>query len=276
MIPSDKVGNTDKAAVLDILYQSPVKLTPRVFIKEIRRKFKVSPADARKIVNDLIHEQELCYHQLYGSTYIEQSFLKPVRITDHFILSPPGFKETFDDTCHTIIIEPGISFGTGHHPTTRLCLEAIDDCFYGKRMIKGPDAFVGADVGTGSGVLALALVKAGLRSCRGYEIDPVSVNEAKKNIAANCLGDQILVVDNYFETSPGAYAVICANLRYPTLKMLSNMICSSLQAKGMAVLSGLRDWEKEDLICCYQDKGMTLVWQKDEKQWSAVMFLKSS
>ncbi len=249
-------------------------MTPRVFIKEIRSKLKVSSSDAKKIINHLITEQELCYHQLYGSTYIEQSFLKPVRVTNHFILSPPGFKKS--DKGHTIIIEPGISFGSGQHPTTKLCLEAIDRCLYKKKMVENPLGCTCADVGTGSGVLALALVMAGLGSCRGYEIDPVSVHEARKNVVANGLEQQIDIIEDYMPQSLGAHAVICANLRYPTLKSLSELITTGLVPGGVAILSGLRDWEKKDLIDCYTKKGMTPVWDRDEKHWSAVMLVKGS
>lgn len=274
MNPSNQGNNWPKKGVLDILYQSDVKLTPVVLVKEIRDRFKCSSRAAKKIVSRLIADQELCYHQMYGATYIEKSFLRPVKVTGRFILSPSGFKPSENDTCHTIVVEPGISFGSGQHPTTRLCLEAIDRCFYKGRQIDKPGITVGADVGTGSGVLAMAMVKAGLGSCNAYEIDPVSVNEAKKNVRANNLEKQIDVIADLMPSCPDGFGMICANLRCPTLKQLAPLFEQNLKSSGVLILSGLREWEKADLIGHYRKLGFNCIWQKDEKQWSGLMLVK--
>jgi ribosomal protein L11 methyltransferase len=180
----------DREDVLNILYQSDVKLTAQAFIKEIKKRFSISAFEAKKILQQLIDGQELSYHYLYGSTYVEKNFLRPVSITRNFILTPPGFydrpnKNNIDQnkTNHNkieMIIEQGISFGSGQHPTTQLCLAAIDFYFFERQMVESKTNFPGADIGTGSGVLAMAMCLAGLSSCSAYEIDPVSINEAKK------------------------------------------------------------------------------------------------
>ncbi|MCF6248140.1 MAG: 50S ribosomal protein L11 methyltransferase [Desulfobacula sp.] len=287
-----------KQSVLDILYTSDVKLTAQHFVKQMTSQLGISFRDAKKIMTRLIGEQELCYHYVYGSTYIEKSFLKPVQVTPHFILKPnipgveskvansrtPGSKVIYPkDTLIKnrfeipidIVIEQGISFGTGQHPTTCLCLEAIDLCFFEKKMIPANTWAIGADIGTGSGVLAVAMCQAGLTSCNAYEIDPISINEAKKNVVINNLDQKITIIDDYIDTSPDTYDVICANLRTPTLKTISGLISSSLKYNGVAILSGLRDWEKQDLIDCYQRKGLNPIWEKDKKHWSGVMFVKN-
>ena len=92
MVPFDT--GLDKEAVLEIVYQSQVKLAPLVLIKQIKSNFLVSSVEAKKKIKKLIDEQKLCYHYLYGTTYIEKSFLKPVQVSNHFILKPPGFKKS--------------------------------------------------------------------------------------------------------------------------------------------------------------------------------------
>lgn len=264
----------DKEEILNILYQSDVKLTPQAYIKEIKSCFSIPFFKAKKMLQTLIDEQELSYHYLYGATYIEKSFLKPVRISNHFILLPPGFQNPSNLNDIEIIIEPGISFGSGQHPTTQLCLNAIDFCFFENHRVNFKQPSVGADIGTGSGVLAIAMCLSGLSSCTAYEIDPVSINEAGKNIALNQLAEKINLVENTMKEGKDRFSIMCANLRFPTLANLSGMFYSSLEEKGIAVLSGVREWEKDQLLSTYAEKGFELVWQKDEKKWSAFVLTK--
>lgn len=264
----------DKEEILDILFHSDVRLTAEQFNKKIAARFSISLRSAKKIVTTLIKDQELCYHYMFGSTYVEKSFLKPVKVTEHFLVKPSFMHVEEDADLKLINIEPGISFGSGQHPTTRLCLEAIDRVMFRQKYFEGSRHLKGADIGTGSGALAIAMIQSGLTHCKAYEIDPVSVNEAKKNVSLNRLEDQIDVIDGYFNKTHGNLAMICANLRYPTLKQLSDQICNGLIKNGIAVLSGIREWEKVDLISNYEKNNMALHWQKDEKKWSAVILIK--
>jgi ribosomal protein L11 methyltransferase len=272
MTPFD-IG-VDKEAVLDIVYQSEVKLAPLVLIKQIKSKFLVSSLGAKNIIKNLIDEQELCYHYLYGTTYIEKSFLKPVKVSNHFILKPPGFQKLSQKKEIELTIETGISFGSGQHPTTQLCLKAIDFCFFEMGFNTQQNLKSAVDIGTGSGVLAMAVCKAGNFSCNAYEIDPVSINEAKKNIILNKLSSRIQLIENYFHEQRDTFSIICANLRYPTLKELSGMIFQSLTENGIAILSGVRVWEKEKIIHSFKEKGFELIWQEDDKNWSGFVLKK--
>ncbi|MCK5836173.1 MAG: 50S ribosomal protein L11 methyltransferase [Desulfobacula sp.] len=265
----------NRDAVLDILFESEEQLTARAYIHKIARKLSINAGQAKKILTILVNEQELVYQDLYGGTYVTQSFLKPVRVTEHFSLTPPGMESsTVPNDLKIdikIILNQGISFGSGHHPTTRLCLDAIDTLFFNSPEIHLNTTLPGADIGTGSGVLAIAICLAGLDKCKAWEIDPNAVSEAKKNVAANDLSHCITIIDDYMPLCEAEFSVICANLRYPTLKQLSNHIQSSLCPKGVIILSGIRQWEKQDLIDHYTGMGFSLIWQKDEKKWSVVI-----
>ncbi len=263
-----------KKGVLKLLYQSDRKVTPQSLIKKIRSRFCVSSREARKVIQQLIDEQELSYHYLYGSTYIEKCFLRPVRMTEHFIIKPPGYHYGLDKNEIEISIEQGLSFGSGQHPTTQLCLEAIEFCFFKKGMIFNRQTAKGLDVGTGSGVLAIAMCLSGLGECNAYEIDPVSVHEAKRNVYLNHLKQRVSVIGTHMEGCREKVSIVAANLRYPTLKTLSGLISSSLIKKGVAIFSGVREWEKEALIDIYVQEGFDLAWQRDEKKWSGFVLIK--
>ena len=124
----------------------------------------------------------------FGATCIEPSFAKPVRITDHFILSPPGFTETGEKDIFEILIRPGISFGSGRHPTTRLCLRAMEYALIKNRFLPfNENSCRAVDVGTGSGVLAIAAVKAGMAHCLALDNDPVAAAEAEKKMLSKTI-----------------------------------------------------------------------------------------
>ncbi|MCP4024323.1 MAG: methyltransferase, partial [Desulfobacteraceae bacterium] len=193
----------------------------------------------------------------------------------HFILLPRGHQPSENQKhLNHIFIEPGISFGSGRHPTTRLCLEAIDIVFFQKRLIPLKTKTRGADIGTGSGVLAMAMCFAGLSSCEAYDIDPNCVAEAKRNVTLNGLDQRIQIIDSEMVKTK-ALSIICANLRFPTLKHLSDLFYSSLNDKGVLVLSGIRSWEKEELTSFYLEKGFERTWHKDEKNWSSLILVKN-
>ena len=272
MVPSDL--KADKKEVLNILFQSDKRLTAQAYIKKIKTILSISFLEAKQIVQKLIDDQQLCYNYIYGSTYVEKSFLKPVSMTDNFILKPPGFHGRSNQNNIEIIITQGISFGSGSHPTTKLCLEAIDFCFFEKMMIDLNKDLKGADIGTGSGVLAMAMCLAGLASCHAYEIDPISINEAKKNIELNHLGKKITLIEQTMEERENRFSIICANLRPPTLAALSDLIYKSLKNNGIAIISGVRQWEKADLINMYSKKGLELIWQRDFQKWSSFVLVK--
>ncbi len=243
----------DSEDILNILFQSDVKLTAREYLKKIKTLYSLSFPEAKTALQTLIDDEELSYQYLYGSTYVEKSFLKPVRISDHFVLKPPRSKARMPGKNIEIMIEPGISFGSGRHSTTRLCLNAIDFCFFENQRTSLQAGDTGADIGTGSGVLAMAMCLAGLSSCTAYEIDPVSIREAGKNIELNHLSGKIHMVEGTMKTGP-VFSIICANLRYPTLVSLYESLSSSLKENGVAVLSGFREWEKALVLNAYVEK----------------------
>ncbi len=261
----------NRAGVLEIFYKSEERLTARSYIQCLANQLSLPMTQAKKILKSLVDEGELAYQDLYGGTYVVQNFLKPVRVGHHFFLMPPGIKSEAEPHDREILILPGISFGSGHHPTTRLCLEALDTLFWGNLGIDFDRKQGGIDIGTGSGVLAIAMCLAGLSHCRALDIDPVSVAEARQNVAANGLDHRIPVVEGYLSKGEPRVSLVCANLRYPTLKQLSSLIPATLCPQGVLILSGIRQWEKKALISHYHEKKFSLAWDRDEKNWSAVI-----
>jgi ribosomal protein L11 methyltransferase len=261
----------DRDTVLAILDNADTHVTARAYVYRIAARLQVSLSCAKTILKHLVNNQDLAYQDLFGNTYVTKNFQKPVRITDHFFLIPPDIPSIAGPGQLDIRLLQGISFGSGHHPTTRLCLAAIDHLFFTTGLMDTKNQGIGADIGTGSGVLAIALCLAGLGRCQACDIDPIAVSEAKKNIAANTLCARIEVFDHPLPEIGAGFRIICANLRTPTLENLVLFMRRRLKPGGVLIFSGIRDWETKDLVSHFNRYGFVRIWEKTQKNWAALI-----
>lgn len=257
-----------REAVLALILESEKRLTARACIREISRHLDIPAKSAKAVLRELVERRDLAFQDLYGNTCITENFDKPVQVSPNLCLAPPGR----GSICrHTIILHPGISFGSGHHPTTRLSLQAIDHLYFTSGLSSPGPGETGADIGTGSGVLAIALCTCGLGRALAFDIDPNAVHEAGRNVEANNLSGRIPVADSYFPPGSRDLSIICANLRVPTLKTLAPLIRDRLIPGGWLILSGIREWETADLISRYKPFGFKPLWHQQEKNWAAII-----
>jgi len=262
---------SDRDAVLAILDNADTCLTARACVRAIARQFQIPFSRAKTILKTLVDNQELGYQDLFGSTCVIANFQKPVRITDHFFLIPPDIPSIAGPGEMDIRLKQGISFGSGHHPTTRLSLAAIDHVFFTAGLLPAKSRRPGADIGTGSGVLAIALCLAGLDLCHACDIDPNAVYETEKNIEANHLSSRIQVFGHPLPDTGPDFSLICANLRTPTLEKLAPFMRRRLMPGGTLILSGIREWEIADLTAHFTEYGFVRIWEKTMKKWTALI-----
>lgn len=273
--------NLCRKHIMDILLNSEKRVSPVELIKTVSLETGLSRSDVKHAVKELVCQGEIAYTYDFGSTYIELSFLKPVQVTEHFTILPRFQKNSSDkNTAIEIIIDPGISFGSGRHPTTKLCIEAMEQVFFKEKLLNTEKKLKAIDIGTGSGVLAIAAVKAGISECLAVDTDPNAVFEAKRNVKLNMLEKAIKITGK--ELSPNgdkqyeSFSLICANLRFPTLKKLLPLFLNIASNYSVLILSGIRIWEIRDLIDIYSEKGLKCLWEKSSKKWSGVIFIRNS
>jgi ribosomal protein L11 methyltransferase len=178
-----------------------------------------------------------------------------------------------------IELDPGMAFGTGLHPTTRMCLEACE------RLVK-KDLRV-LDVGTGSGILSLAAVGLGARSALALEVDPVAVEVARKNVALNRLEERIHVYHGSLELlrEPGAseggiplqerpeggFDLVLANIIASVIAELAPYLRDAVAPDGVLVASGIID-EREGLVRdALAGAGMSVVETVSEGDWRTLL-----
>ena len=160
-------------------------------------------------------------------------------------------------------IDPKMSFGTGHHATTRLALRLLLDAVTeGDRVI---------DVGTGTGVLAIAACRLGARSVRAVDNNPNAVANARENVIVNEVGECVRVSGGSIEAVPDTPVdVVVANITRDTLLDLLPALRSRLAPDGALLLSGLLTSDRSQMLDALHDHSLTIDDEVSENGWWAV------
>jgi ribosomal protein L11 methyltransferase len=267
---------TIREAVLETVCKSKNKLTPAELEKRLIQNLGTRKTAIKTAIRKLVDDRELIYSYHYGCSFLEQSFNKPTRVSHRVVIKPPDTKYRPESDEVVINIQPGVSFGSGEHPTTRLALRSLEHALFNSKFFRGQKDLPALDIGTGSGVLALAAAKLGVKRVVGVDVDPCARAEAQQNVQLNNLERRIEILSQRVETMDQQFGLITANLRYPTLKRLSPCI-AQLSAIGAAfVVSGLKTDEEPDLVSVYSQNRLKCVWKAYEKDWVGLVFERSS
>ncbi|EPR34611.1 Ribosomal protein L11 methyltransferase [Alkalidesulfovibrio alkalitolerans DSM 16529] len=199
-----------------------------------------------------------------------REFFTPVMAGEAFEVLPPWLAASGGPGRKSIVIEPKMAFGTGHHPTTALCLEAIGELSQGGRI--GPDTRF-LDIGTGSGILAIGLALLGLSGV-GVDIDPQAVACATENLAANNVSDRVALAVGGVESvrpKPG-YGLVVANILSGPLIALAPDIAARLAPNGVLVLSGVLTEQAPGVAAAYGRRGLPAPVFRHSGEWAALVF----
>lgn len=169
---------------------------------------------------------------------LTQSQFAPVEITPEFWIVP-SWHEVPPQASQTIRLDPGLAFGTGTHPTTRMCLRWIaTHGLYGQRVL---------DYGCGSGILAIGAAKFGAQNIDAVDIDEAAVSSTQLNAEAN--GVQLQA--GLPEHARGAYQTVLANILATPLKVLAPLLCAHVASGGALVLAGILERQADELKAAY-------------------------
>jgi ribosomal protein L11 methyltransferase len=166
---------------------------------------------------------------------------------------------------NVIVIEPSMGFGTGHHPTTRLCLAALQ-----RIDIRGRSVI---DVGTGSGVLAIAARKLGASGVLAIDDDPDAIAAAGTNVVLNHESRIALEIADFRSAKIGQFDLITANLTGALLIASADRLESLAIPGGRLVLSGFIDHEEREVLGAFEN--CTLEWRAQEDEWLCFSFTAS-
>ncbi len=272
----DKRFGDVQAAAVDYVAESLQKVSAGALKKFISDRFKISYSVARRIISDLVTRGELSYTYEYGSSFLEVSLHRPMRVGHRIFLMPSGWvaSPVENDDSVALRVQPGAAFGCGRHPTTRLALRGLEAVFQNNiKWRKSGRVTVALDIGTGSGILAIAALKLGINRAVGVDRDACARAEATGNAQLNNLETRFSVTDDpphrLVPTAP--FNLIIANLRYPTLLSMRETMAGLLEPDGALVLSGIKSDEQTGLLKAYSECRLHNVWSEEEKGWASIV-----
>ena len=200
-----------------------------------------------------------------------KKYFKPLRVTKNIIIKPTW--ERYSPGGHDIIIEmdPGMAFGTGQHPSTRMCLQAMEDLILQDRTARSWRVM---DVGTGTGILGIAAAKLGAGKVVCVDIDKQAVDIAGENVRMNGVEDNVEVVHRDVETIHDTFDLIVANLTAKMLIKLRPHIISLLRKGGVIVMSGIIEQNREDIEHNFFAEPFVVLRTITEKEWLCYVLTK--
>ena len=192
---------------------------------------------------------------------ITQAQFDPIRISQRLWIVPTWHTPT-DPTAINIALDPGLAFGTGSHPTTRLCLRWLD------ANLKGGESIL--DYGCGSGILAIAAMKLGARTAIGVDVDAQAVQASRDNAIANHV-----IADFYLPDAVKLvqHDVVVANILTNPLCALAPLLAAATRTQGSIVLSGILAEQAEEVMRIYA-QWFDLAPAVFEEGWSCVSGVK--
>ena len=191
---------------------------------------------------------------------LTQSQFEPIPIGERLLIAPSWHAEAAQAPTNRgrlrIELDPGLAFGTGSHPTTRLCLEWLE------QNLRGGESVI--DYGCGSGILAIAAARLGAKSVIAIDIDEQALISTQSNAQANPPTDQLIKIRSTEDPRPEAADVVVANILSMPLKLLAPVLIELVQAGGTLVLSGVLERQADEVASAYAPRlPLTVVAERD-------------
>lgn len=195
-----------------------------------------------------------------------KAFFRPTRVGRRLVVVPEWERYRPEGDQIPIIIDPGMAFGTGTHPTTGMCLSLLEE------HLRGGETVI--DLGTGSGILAIAAARLGAARVVALDIDPVAVEIARRNVARNG-------VENIVEVRPsgrGAFAfgadLVVANITASAISRASPRVAAALRRGGHFIASGIVRERRTQVERAMVAAGLLLIGDREESGWVSLVAIK--
>jgi len=171
---------------------------------------------------------------------LTQSQFEPLRISERLWVVP-SWHRVPEPKAINLILDPGMAFGSGSHPTTRMCMQWLDRTVFGGACV--------LDYGCGSGILAIAAVKLGAKEAIGIDIDKEAVKVAAANAKSNKVNARFY--DSVFNIRQ-QFDIVIANILFNPLAALAPLLCMHIKPRGQLLLSGILTDQADELMAVYQ------------------------
>ncbi len=233
----------------------------------------LSPEQNLAEVVDLLH-QRLLAAEVAGTVEVQgieeadwengwKAFYHAMTLGRRLAICPSW--ESIDEPGRAVLrLDPGMAFGTGTHETTALCLVALDE------LVQGGERLL--DIGTGSGILAIAALLLGASKAEGVDIDPMCVRTACENAALNGVSDRFIVeIGDLSDKASGQYDLITANIVANAIKQLAPQIPALLAPNGTFIASGIIDEREDEVAQAIRAVGLAVREIRRDNGWVCIL-----
>jgi len=172
---------------------------------------------------------------------LTQAQFEPIPISSRLWIVPTWHTAS-DPNAINIVLDPGLAFGTGSHPTTRLCLRWLDNNLHGGESV--------LDYGCGSGILAIAAMKLGAAQAAGVDVDFQAVSASRDNAIANQVENVLFYLPD--DAPQSSYDLVIANILTNPLRLLAPLLAKATRPGGQIVLSGILEEQAQEVMSIYQ------------------------
>lgn len=261
----------------DIKLAGPVEIIDEELLKMDRSHIKIhvyvspeeNPAETISFLTERLKNSKIDYELSAEGVNEEdwannwKKYFKPTPIGEKLIIVPSWENDNLQNDRIKILIDPGMAFGSGQHETTKLCMEFIEK--YAKENTEM------LDVGTGSGILAIAGLLLGIKHATGVDIDPLSIRTARENAAINGVEDKMTVkIGNLADDIEGTFDLVTANIVADIIIELLPDLRPKLSETSVFICSGIIDAREDDVISAIVEYNYNIIDIKRERGWTAI------
>ncbi len=266
---------TDDGQDYRVLYGQPVKIHAYIPIdgkeEAVCQQIEQGLWHLSSIGEHFVGEMQTCVVDEEDWANAWKDYYHVTHIGRRLVIRPSWREYTPKEHEVVVTLDPGMAFGTGVHPTTRMCLEQVE-----QRVQTGMRVL---DVGTGSGILALAAAKLGAQHVDAIDNSSVAVESAIANAAMNDLGDRIKVVLGVLdeveaERMAGNYNLVLANILAHVIGSIAPHLARVLAPQGLVVVSGIIEARRHEAEGPLLESGLALVEEVKIDDWLALVYAK--
>jgi ribosomal protein L11 methyltransferase len=186
--------------------------------------------------------------------------LAVMHVGRHIVIRPSWLEYVSAPEDVVVQLDPGMAFGTGLHPTTQMCLTALEELVCPKAEV--------LDMGTGSGILAIAAAKMGAGRVLALDNDPVAVKIARGNMMANDVQDAVSVLHGSLAQVPGSYDLVVANILAKVIvDMMQQGLATRMRPGGKLVVAGIIVDQESEVVAAMERHGLALVGKQQREDW---------
>ena len=261
-----------KTYINHLLTERHIRLQPQRLIKKVQKAFpNQSPTQIRTIIQIMMAEGALVYTHVLSSTFIVRNPITGLQVRTALPQNSEVSQSKRRPQIIPIHLSDGLAFGYGEHPTTQLCLQGIESVIQSCGKTNRGRALTVLDIGTGSGVLAIAAALLGADKVVAIDTDPMACREARINVGLNGVSRKIsIVAGDMTILKASKFDVVVANLRGPTLKRILGRISDSITTCGAGVFSGFRPDESNFIRDVFRPPHWKKTWDSHCRGWAAV------